>query len=97
MESDLDEDVDNKMNGSDEEFFRNDEVDYNSGSVANACGILVPAASFYSSSSASPFFNCSARSKKKVSHLELEKKMTRYYYIFLVTQGRFISLRKTLI
>ena len=35
MESDLDEDVDNEMNDSDTEFFGNDEVNYNSGSVAN--------------------------------------------------------------
>ena len=49
VESDLDEDVDNKMNDSDEKFFGNDEGDYNSGSVANACDILVPAANVHSS------------------------------------------------
>ena len=67
VESDLDEDVDNKMNDSDEKFFGNDEGDYNSGSVANACDILVPAANVHSSSSGSPSFNCSARSKKKTA------------------------------
>ena len=39
-------------------------LDYNSGSVENASDILVPAANVHSSSSGSPFFSCSAHSKK---------------------------------
>ena len=65
MESDFDEDIDNEMNDSDMEFFGNDEVDYNSGSVANASDILVPAANIHISSSGNPSFNCSAHSKTK--------------------------------
>ena len=65
MESDFDEDIDNEMNDSDMEFFGNDEVDYNSGSVANASDILVPAANVHISSSGNPSFNCSAHSKTK--------------------------------
>ena len=64
VESDLDEEVDNELHNSDKKFFGNDEVDYNSGSVANASDILVPAANVHSSSSGNPFFNCSAHSKK---------------------------------
>ena len=95
VKSDLDEDVDNKMNDSDEKFFGNDEGDYNSGSVANARDILVPAANVHSSSSGSSSFNCSARFKK--SQLPgVGKATTRYYYIFLVIEGRLMSLRKTL-
>ena len=41
VESNLDKDVDNEMNDSDAEFFGNDELDYNAGSVANASDILV--------------------------------------------------------
>ena len=44
MESDLDEDIDNEINDPDTEFFGNDELDYNCGSVANPSDILVPAA-----------------------------------------------------
>ena len=62
MESDLDEDVDNEMNDSDKEFFGNDELDYNSDSVANASDILVPAANAHSSSSGNPSFNFSTHS-----------------------------------
>ena len=40
VESNLDKDVDNEMNDSDAEFFGNDELDYNAGSVANASDIL---------------------------------------------------------
>ena len=36
VESDLDEDVNDKMNDTDTIFFGNDEVDCNSGSVASA-------------------------------------------------------------
>ena len=54
MESDLDEDIENEINDSDMEFFGNDELDYNSGTVANASDILVPAANVNSSSSGSP-------------------------------------------
>ena len=54
VESDLDEDIENEINDSDMEFFGNDELDYNSGSVANASDILVPAANVNSSSSRSP-------------------------------------------
>ena len=57
MESDLDEDVDNEMNDSDKEFFGNDELDYNSDSVANVSDILVPPANAHSSSSGNPSFN----------------------------------------
>ena len=64
MEIDFDEDIDNEMNDSDTDFFGNDEVDYNSGSVANASDILVPAANVHSSSSGNPSFNFSAYSKK---------------------------------
>ena len=73
MESALDEDVDNEINDSDKEFFVNDELDYKSGSVANASDTLVSAANVPSSSSGSPSFNYSAHSKKKVSPLGLEK------------------------
>ena len=59
VESDLDEDVDNEINDSDKEFLGNDEPDYNSGSVANASDILVPAANIHSSSTRSSSFNCS--------------------------------------
>ena len=62
MESDLDEDVDNEMNDSDKVFFGNDELDYNSDSVANASDILVPAANGHSSSSGNPSFNFSTHS-----------------------------------
>ena len=44
MESDLDEDVDKEINDPDTEFFGNDELDYNCGSVANPSDTLVPAA-----------------------------------------------------
>ena len=64
VENDLDEDVDNKMNDSDTEFSENDEVDYNSCSVANAFDIMVPAANLHGSWSGNPSFNCSAHSKK---------------------------------
>ena len=40
-------------------------LDYNSGSVANASDILVPAANVHSSSTGSPSFSCSAHSKKE--------------------------------
>ena len=73
MESALDEDVDNEINDSDKEFFVNDELDYKSGSVANASDTLVSAANVPSSSSGSPSFNYSAHCKKKVSPLGLEK------------------------
>ena len=64
MENDLDEDVDNKMNVSDAEFSENNEVDYNSCSVANAFDIMVPAANLHRSWSGNSSFNCSAHSKK---------------------------------
>ena len=64
VESDLDEEVDNELHNSDKKFFGNDEVDYNSSSVANASDILVPAANVHSSSSGNPSFNFSAYSKK---------------------------------
>ena len=60
----MDEDVDNEMHDLDTEFFGNDELEYNSCSVANASNILVPAANIPSSSSGSPSFNCSTHSKK---------------------------------
>ena len=49
VESDLDKGVDNKINDSDTKIFGNDELDYNSGSLANASDILVPAANAHSS------------------------------------------------
>ena len=52
------------MHDLDTEFFGNDELEYNSCSVANASNILVPAANIPSSSSGSPSFNCSTHSKK---------------------------------
>ena len=52
------------MNDSDTKLFGNDEVDYNSSSVANSFDILVPAANVHSSSCGNPSFNCSAHSKK---------------------------------
>ena len=45
--------------------FGNDQVDYNSGSVANASGILVPGPNVHSLSSGNPCFNCSTYSEKK--------------------------------
>ena len=65
MYSNLDEDADNKMNDLDTEFFRNDKLDYNAGSVANASDILVHAANVHSSSSGSPSSNCPVCSKRK--------------------------------
>ena len=62
MESDLDEDVDNERNDSNTEFFGNGELGCNSGFVANAPDILIPAANVHSSSSISPPFNCLAHS-----------------------------------
>ena len=50
------------MNDSDMEYFGNDEVDYNSGSVANASEILVPAANVHSSPSGNASFKCSTHS-----------------------------------
>ena len=100
MESDLVEDVDNEMNDSDTEFFGNDELDYNSGSVANASDILVPAANVHSSSSRRPSFNCSPGGGKaltsQVKKYNVSLQQT-YYYIFLVIQGRLMSLRNSLI
>ena len=65
VESDLNEDVNNETNDSDTEFVGNDEVDYNSGSVANASDILVFAANVHSLSSGNPSLNCLAHSKNK--------------------------------
>lgn len=65
VESDLNEDVNNETNDSDTEFVGNDEVDYNSGSVANASDILVLAANVHSLSSGNPSLNCSGHSKSK--------------------------------
>ena len=62
MESDLDEDVDNEMNDSDKEFFGNDDLDYNSDSVANASNILVPTTNAHSSLSGNRSFDFSAHS-----------------------------------
>ena len=59
----MEEDVDNEMNDSDREFFGNDEIDYNSGSVTNVSDILVPTANVHSSSSGNSSFDCSAQSK----------------------------------
>ena len=68
VESDVDEDVNNEMNDSefqnDTEFLGNDEVDYNSGSAANASDILVLAGNVHSLSSANPSFDCSPILKK---------------------------------
>ena len=100
VESDLDDDVNNEMNDSDTEFFGNDELDYNSGSVENASDILVPAANIHSSSSGSPFFNCSPGGGKALTS-QVKKYNARvqqtYYYIFLVIQSRLMSLRNPLI
>ena len=107
-ESALDEDVDNEINDSDTEFFVNDELDYKSGSVANASDILVSAANVPSPSSGSPSFNCSAHSKKsqppgigKALTNQVKKYNVTlqqiYYYIFLLIQGQLMSLRKLLI
>ena len=52
------------MNDFGTKFFGNDEVDYNSGSAANASHIMASAANVHSSSSGNPSFNCSAHSKK---------------------------------
>ena len=108
VESALDEDVDNEINDSDKEFFVNDELDYKSGSVANASDILVSAANVPSPSSGSPSFNCSAHSKKsqppgirKALTSQVKKYNVTlqqiYYYIFLLIQGQLMSLRKLLI
>ena len=61
----MDEDVDSEMNDWVIEFFGNDELDCNSGSVANVSDIHFPAANVHSSSSGSPSFNCPACSKNK--------------------------------
>ena len=108
VESALDEDVDNEINDSDKEFFVNDELDYKSGSVANASDTLVSAANVPSPSSGSPSFNCSAHSKKsqppgirKALTSQVKKYNVTlqqiYYYIFLLIQGQLMSLRKLLI
>ena len=106
VESDLNEDVNNETNDSDTEFVGNEEVDYNSGSVANASDILVVAANVHSLSSGNPSLNCSAHSKNKSAIWRWKRinnpskkaqcKQT-YYYIFLVIQGHLMSLRKPLI
>ena len=108
VESDLDKGVDNKINDSDTKIFGNDELDYNSGSLANASDILVPAANAHSSSSGSPSFNCLAHSKKsqppgcgKALTIQVQKYnmslQQKYCYIFLVMKGRLMSLRRPLI
>ena len=100
VESNLHEDFDNEMNDSDTEFFGNNELDYNSVSVANTYDILVLAASVHSSSSGSSSFNCSPGGGKsltsQVKKYNVSLQQT-YYYIFLVIKGRLVSLRNPLI
>lgn len=86
----------------------NDEVDYNSGSVANVSEILVPAANVHNSFSG--YSSCTLPvNSKKMSANWMSKNTDKsnekvdvilqqiHYYILLVIQGHLMSLRNPLI
>ena len=108
VERDLDEDVDNEMNGIDSEF-GNYEVDCNTGSVANASDILVPyillnfkvhhldTLPLIVQPILKKWGICRCKSTEKPSEKVQCELTAKILHIFLMIESHLMSLRKLLI